>query len=60
MKLGNVPAVFQAVHFKGYTKALFYTHFKPFFFTTPCQFTPLLNLHPLIFCLMLFGWFISI
>jgi hypothetical protein len=29
-------------------------------FNTPCDFTPLLNLHPLIFCLTPFGWLGSI
>ena len=30
--------------------------FTPFCLNTPCQFTPLLNLHPLNFGLMPFGW----
>ena len=39
------------------TKALFYAFFA---FNAPCKFIPLINLYPLIFSLMLFGWFISI
>lgn len=31
-----------------------------FFFNAPYQFTLLLNLFPLIFGLMFFGWFVSI
>jgi hypothetical protein len=34
--------------------------FMPDCFTIPCQFTPLFNLHHLIFSSLLFGWFISI
>jgi hypothetical protein len=28
----------------------------PFRFSAPCQFTPLLNFHPIIFCFICFGW----
>jgi len=34
--------------------------FTPFYFNTPCQFTPFLNLCSLIFGLTPFGWLCSI
>jgi hypothetical protein len=32
----------------------------PSCFNSPCQYTPILNLHPLIFGLTLYGWLHSI
>jgi hypothetical protein len=52
---------FWLIQFHVCIKALFCTCLcYAFFLHIPYQFTPLLNLCSLIFCLMLFGWFISI